>query len=269
MSAINVDEVDGEVVKNLINSVDTVLFDIDGVLVIQNQIVPGAAEFIEKLRNIGKKIAYVTNNTLKSPETIKQILAPIKAELDEINNPITALLEYLQRIDYKKDIYVIGSRACKKLLTDAGFNVIDYKSLRIRDLEEDLNAIRELSRKAIERCQNVGMVFLDYDINFCQGAIQVAQVILSNIANVQLASGCLDDWGNIGSNIILSGPKYYGDALERWSEKKTIGFGKPGQGLVNLIYNKLNITDGQRALMIGDRKLITFHSNFNMPMKKY
>lgn len=51
----------------------------------------------------------------------------------------------------------------------------------------------------------MGIVFLDFDPNFCQGAIQVAQVILSNIENVQLISGCLDDKGNVGTNIIMSG----------------------------------------------------------------
>jgi len=52
--------------KRLIDSVDVVLSDCDGVLWTGDAVVPGAPDAINKLKSMGKKIFYVTNNSHKS-----------------------------------------------------------------------------------------------------------------------------------------------------------------------------------------------------------
>merc|ERR1712147_350212 len=54
----------------LINNIDTFLFDCDGVLWNSHGAIPGAVDLIAKLRNLNKRMFFVTNNSTKSREDL-------------------------------------------------------------------------------------------------------------------------------------------------------------------------------------------------------
>jgi len=52
--------------KKVLDSVDTVLSDCDGVLWTTDTVIPGGPQAMDKLKAMGKKVLYVTNNSNKS-----------------------------------------------------------------------------------------------------------------------------------------------------------------------------------------------------------
>ncbi|ERL83933.1 phosphoglycolate phosphatase 2-like [Dendroctonus ponderosae] len=251
MLTINIDETDEKISRKLVDSIDAILFDIDGVLLMNHQIIPGSIEFVDKLRKLGKKLAFVTNNAINSPQKILKFLEPFNAQLEEIYNPTSSFIDLLKKNGFNKDIFAIASDGAIEVMRNAGLNVIDYESIQQERLT-DVLSVRELSLKGLDRGKNVGIVYVDTNFNTCYGSLQVGQVLLNRIEKVQFFAACPDDTGSIGDNLFLTGPKYNIDALERWSNRKASVIGKPEKALGNIIQSKLKISDSQRILMIGD-----------------
>jgi NagD protein len=65
-------------------TVETVLMDMDGVLVRGTQLIPGADAFIERLRAAGKRFQVLTNNSMYTPRDLQARLhhigLPVQAE---------------------------------------------------------------------------------------------------------------------------------------------------------------------------------------------
>lgn len=183
-----------------------------GVLLTDKAVLPGADSTVQKLRALGKKIGFVTNNTLYAVEKLQANLAQFDAKADEIVSPTVSLIEYLRKIDFQKDIYMISTAEPKRLVREAGYNVLEFKvkltrsqlSLHLRiflyyqdiipeKVEPIVSAIFESQLISLQKCKNVGLVYLDYDMNYGYGDIQCAINIIRHIEGVQVLSGLNDD----------------------------------------------------------------------------
>ncbi|XP_066154971.1 uncharacterized protein [Euwallacea fornicatus] len=247
-----INKISSDHVQTLIHSIDTVLFDIDGVLAINGVIIPGSDNAVAKFRQLGKKIGFVTNNALYTEDKVLKQLELFKATEDEIINPNLSLLQYLKKIDFKGDIYAVAGRACKNHLRNAGYNIIEYKDIQSSDLEESTEAIKDLIQKSLERCKNVKVIYLDTDLNICQGALEVAKTLLYHMDGVQLLTGMCDDLCPIGNNLKMICAKYHINAIEKWTCRTALRVGKPSNVLAHFVHSKYNISDNSRVLMVGD-----------------
>lgn len=67
-SLTNLAKLAKEDARNFLNGFDTVLTDCDGVLWLQDEAITGAPEALNRLREIGKRVFFVTNNSCKTRE---------------------------------------------------------------------------------------------------------------------------------------------------------------------------------------------------------
>ncbi|MFX1469418.1 MAG: HAD-IIA family hydrolase [Promethearchaeota archaeon] len=98
------------------NKIKGLLTDIDGTLYFKGNIIMGAVETVEKLREAGLKILFLTNTDSKSPKTILNILTNYGFSIDEneIFTPVIALKEYLSKYSRKKSYFVTTTEVDKE-----------------------------------------------------------------------------------------------------------------------------------------------------------
>jgi ribonucleotide monophosphatase NagD (HAD superfamily) len=89
---------DAEKLSKLLDSVDYILTDCDGVIYLNNTTIPGTPEFFQSLRNRGKKIIFVSNNSSKARKTVLNKLNQMgfNAKLDEVFVSAFVVAEYLK-----------------------------------------------------------------------------------------------------------------------------------------------------------------------------
>lgn len=101
----------------------TYLMDMDGVLVRGAQLIPGADEFIGRLRAAGKSFSILTNNSLYTPRDLQARLAlsGLHVTADELYTSAMATAQFLHRQTPNGSAYVIGEAGLTTALHDIGY----------------------------------------------------------------------------------------------------------------------------------------------------
>ncbi|HEX9037007.1 MAG TPA: HAD-IIA family hydrolase [Ktedonobacterales bacterium] len=105
----------------------TWLMDMDGVLVQGSQPIPGADEFIGRLRAANKPFLILTNNSLYTPRDLKARLATqgLHVGENELFTSAMATAQFLHRQAPGGSAYVIGEAGLTTALHDVGFILSD------------------------------------------------------------------------------------------------------------------------------------------------
>ena len=100
---------------------DAFLFDLDGVLY-RGRSVPGAAGVVSRLRSLGKRVAFVTNNSGRTPETVAEHLRAVgvAAEAGEVETSALTTASLLARRGIAS-AYVVGEGGIRRALAEAGW----------------------------------------------------------------------------------------------------------------------------------------------------
>jgi len=106
------------------------MLDIDGTVSLGNNLISGADKFIEEVRNQGKRVIFMTNNSSKNREAyqVKLRNLGIETSIDEILTSGNATVYYLNSIKPKAKVYLLGNEYLRKDFTDAGFQLVDKKN---------------------------------------------------------------------------------------------------------------------------------------------
>jgi glycerol 3-phosphatase-2 len=105
---------------------DAFLLDLDGVLYRGDEPIPGAAEAVERLRRAGKRVAFVTNNSSRTPASVAAKLAGVGIRADQ-REVVTSALVTADLLSARGvgAAFVIGEEGIRTALRDAGIRVVD------------------------------------------------------------------------------------------------------------------------------------------------
>src|SRR3712207_2980875 len=109
-------------------AVESWLTDMDGVLVHEGQPVPGAPEFVGRLRDSGKPFLVLTNNSIYTPRDLRARLARIGIEIPEYALWTSALAtaQFLDGQRPRGTAFVIGEAGLTTALHEIDYVLTDH-----------------------------------------------------------------------------------------------------------------------------------------------
>jgi HAD superfamily hydrolase (TIGR01450 family) len=110
---------------------DAYIFDLDGTIYVDDELIPGADETIARLRADGARVAFVTNNPLHPASDYAERLTRLGIPVDpaEIVTSIDALIRYLGHTHRGETVLPIAEREVCRRLRAAGYALTDDPQL--------------------------------------------------------------------------------------------------------------------------------------------
>ena len=108
------------------NSIAAWLIDMDGVIYVGSQVLPGAVQFIQTLQANDHLFLFLTNNATKTPEQSVQRLIGMGIDVPArtIFNSAMATAAYMkQNYPPPKRVLVLGGHGIQVALTEAGYEL--------------------------------------------------------------------------------------------------------------------------------------------------
>ncbi|VYS68429.1 unnamed protein product [Arabidopsis thaliana] len=233
----------------LIDSVETFIFDCDGVIWKGDKLIEGVPETLDMLRAKGKRLVFVTNNSTKSRKQYGKKFETLGLNVneEEIFASSFAAAAYLQSINFPKDkkVYVIGEEGILKELELAGFQYLGGPDDVKRQIELKPGFL-------MEHDHDVGAVVVGFDRYFNYYKIQYGTLCIREnpgclfIATNRDAVTHLTDaqeWAGGGSMV---------GALVGSTQREPLVVGKPSTFMMDYLADKFGIQKSQ-ICMVGDR----------------
>ncbi|XP_066141215.1 uncharacterized protein [Euwallacea fornicatus] len=231
--------------EEFFSSFDTVLSDVDGVLFADIlHIIDGAKESIKLLRDLKKKLYFISNNSTAPLELYLSRLKSLETKKEEVVRPTESIAWYLKKINFTKELYVIGVKALRDALKQEGLNVV----------YDEVTPVEETIYGAINIAENlnpnVGAVVIDFSLNITFLQIQrCVEYIRQN--NAIFLVGAWDTVAPLGKSLLI-GPKLFAGIIEQTTGVSPIVLSKPGEPFQELLKENIGPFDEKRVLFIGD-----------------
>ncbi len=209
---------------------DLFIFDLDGVIYLGKEQVPGAKEIIENLGTLGKKVYFVTNNSTQTRLKFREKLLQMDIDVreDQIITSAYATAQYLRNQDPKARVFIIGEIGLVSEFIEAEFRIISVE----------------------DKSESVQFVVVGLDRHFDYKKLAFALNKLENGAKFIATN---DDPTLPTEHGNLPGAGAMVGALSRAAYREPmITIGKPNTYMVDLILAKENI-QRNNAVIIGDR----------------
>jgi len=233
--------------KALVDKVDCFIFDCDGVIWKGDKLIDGVPETLAMLREMGKKLIFVTNNSTKSRagylQKFTSLGLSIKAE--EIYSSSYAAAAYLESIKFEKKAYLIGEVGICEELDLVGIPWVGGPEDKGKEIELT-------SGYMLEQDKDVGAVIVGFDRHVNYHKIQMATLCIRENPGCLFIATNLDavthltdaqEWAGNGSMV---------GAIRGSTKREPIVVGKPAEFMLANIADKFGLERSQ-ICMVGDR----------------
>jgi HAD superfamily hydrolase (TIGR01450 family) len=101
------------------------VFDLDGTIYLGDELLPGAKRLILKLRELGKRVIFLSNNPTKDPRMYAEKLDKLglKTPASEIVNTVVTMTRWLLRDHPEATVFPISEEPLKNSLSEAGIRM--------------------------------------------------------------------------------------------------------------------------------------------------
>lgn len=127
------------------------VFDLDGTIYLGDELLPGAKRLVLKLRELDKRVVFLSNNPTKDPEMYAEKLTGLGIETpaSEIINTVVSMTQWLSQNHPNATVFPIAE-------------------------EPIINALEEAGIKMSERPEEIDFVVASYDRTFDYRKLQIA-----------------------------------------------------------------------------------------------
>ncbi|XP_037320547.2 glycerol-3-phosphate phosphatase [Pungitius pungitius] len=246
MSGSKCARLSGALVGEVLDSVDSVLFDCDGVIWRGETAVPGAPQVINLLKKKGKKVFFVTNNSTKTRKMYAEKMTALgfDAREDEVFSTAYCSAAYLKTVcQVQGKVYLIGSDAMARELEAVG--------IRQTGVGPDHVTGKPSDWANVPLDPDVKAVLVGFDQHFSFMKVNRAMQYLARPA-------CLFVGTNRDSRLPLEGGKAVPgtgcllDAVEMAAQRQAQTVGKPSRFMFDCVASRFGV-EADRCLMVGDR----------------
>lgn len=245
-SATELSKLSDNEVKTWLQSFDTVLTDCDGVLWMYNNVINGTPEVINRFKEMGKKVFFVTNNSTKTRSEFleKSDLMNFNMVEEEIISSAYAAAKYLKNRNFQKKVYIVGSSGIGRELDNVG--------IRHEGIGPDVltGTLQTLVHGEFVPNPEIGAVIVGFDEHLSFPKLFKAASYLDNPECIFIATNTDERFPIAGK--VIPGTGSLVRCVETAAERKAEIMGKPNPYICEGLFSDFNI-DAKRTLMIGDR----------------
>ncbi|XP_033752098.1 glycerol-3-phosphate phosphatase-like [Pecten maximus] len=234
--------------RQILDDVDNFVFDCDGVLWDGLTAIEGSPETLKRLKKLGKKVYYITNNSTNTRkrymEKCEKLLGFPVTE-DEVLCTAYAAALYLHNRKHQGKVYVVGNKAMGEELDEFGINHTGIGP----DVVGNKSLLTDFASTELDPEVNCVLVGFDPDLSLnkmVKGASYARKERSLFLATNE------DSHLPLRSNVTIPGTGSIVAAVKVPARREPIVIGKPNPTIFNVLKEAHGL-DPSRTLMVGDR----------------
>lgn len=213
------------------------LLDMDGTIYLDNHLFDGTLDFLAKVKELGGKYMFVTNNSSKSVEAYVEKLKKIgiSATRDDFLTSTEATIHYINKNYPGKKFYSVGTASFNKELINKGINITT-------ELEDGIFGL---------------VISNDTEINFKK--IEEACILLGRDVKYIATN---PDWVCPTAYGYVPDCGCFAEMLKKATGKEPVFIGKPKPDMILMAIENLGYKKDE-CVIIGDRVYTDIASGYN------